>query len=522
MKRRAFLQQAGSCACALALPSLPKAEAAPHDDAARVKTKAGTVRGAFRAGGVRAFRGIPFAIPPVGPLRFLPPRPMPSWKGVRETVEFAKMPVQPGHDEKDSSEDCLYLNVWTPPTANDKSEGANRPPYPVFVWIHGGGNNSGWSGGGLYDHAAFALSGVVTVTLSYRVGALGFLELGVLGNDYAGSANNGLRDLALGLRWVKDNIAAFGGDPNRITLGGESAGAKNVAALLASPEAGPLIARAVMESGSGQTVHTRETARDVTRHFLTALGLSDAPPDAIKARLLEATPADLLKAQAEATTKFGRAFPFRPLIDTPFLPKRPVDAIASGAAKDKALLIGTNRDESLLFFARRDAEKPITARELSHLTVPQIHEQRLRYEKTFLGLSPLDMRVRLLTSEEYWIPTVRVADAHAQKGKTYLYRFDQAETKGEREGYAPHASEVGYVWNNLSADAPKENIDLARRMHQAWVSFITAGVPTAPGLPDWPRYAPEGGRKTLLFGASGDSVQSDPRETERKLWDGVL
>lgn len=199
-----------------------------------VKTPLGVVRGE-RMEGVRLFRGVPFAQPPVGELRFRPPlEPMP-WSGVRNALQFAPAAVQPNGDAKEQSEDCLYLNVWTPDTPG---------PHPVFVWVHGGGFTGGRSSEAMFDGSTFAREGIVCVTVAYRLGVFGFMDWSpMLGETYAGSANNGLRDLIAALNWVQKNIASFGGDPKAVTLGGESAGAKLTDILMGVPAARPLFTR---------------------------------------------------------------------------------------------------------------------------------------------------------------------------------------------------------------------------------------------------------------------------------------
>ena len=200
----------------------------PVSESAVVKTRSGDLRGET-VDGVRVFRGIPFAQPPVGELRFRPPVEVKPWTGVRPAIRFAPEAMQPAEVGIARSEDCLYLNVWAP-------EG--KGPFPVFVWIHGGGFTGGRATAPIFDGAGFARDGVVLVTVAYRLGVFGFMDLGpVLGGAYAGSGNNAMRDLVAALRWVQGNIAAFGGDPGRVTVGGESAGAKATAALMAIPEA---------------------------------------------------------------------------------------------------------------------------------------------------------------------------------------------------------------------------------------------------------------------------------------------
>ena len=223
-----------------------------------VATPTGRVRGECLAG-CRVFRGVPFAEAPVGALRFRPPVRMKAWAGVRDATRFAAAPLQTGANGVAQSEDCLHLNVWAP-------EG--KGPFPVYVWIHGGGFTGGHSFEPTYDGSGFALEGVVCVTVGYRLGVFGFLDLEpALGTSYAGSANNGLRDLIAALEWVKGNIAAFGGDPGRVTVGGESAGAKLADILLGVPAAKGLFQQGISESGGAERVWPHATAKGIGAGF---------------------------------------------------------------------------------------------------------------------------------------------------------------------------------------------------------------------------------------------------------------
>lgn len=462
--------------------------AMPHrifQSSPRVKVEEGLLEGSLE-GGLRVFRGVPFAQPPVGPLRFRPPLPPRAWSDVRPATKNAPAAMQSGHGD---SEDCLYLNVWAP-------EGSG--PFPVLFWIHGGGNVAGGTQGQI--GASFAREGIVVVTVAYRLGAFGFLELGSVLPDHTESGDNGIRDLEQALRWLRKNVAAFGGDPKRITIAGESAGAKDVAALMGAPSARGFFARAIMESGSGQTVHDRESGAEVARGLLHALGLSDA-------RALLSLPApEILAGQKRLEATYPAGFPFRPFVGGHYLPKRPVENLA----KDLPLLIGTNRDESLLFFDPADAAKPIRSKEIANVSFDQIGPMEARYRTVFPDASDLERRVRLLTAEEYWIPSVRMAEAHARKGgKTWMYRFDHTGThEGDsRKGWAVHGSEVDFAWNHHPGWT----------MHEIWSAFIKGEEPNG-----WPSYDAQS-RKVLIFGQDGGTtVVQDPRGDERRLWDGIL
>jgi para-nitrobenzyl esterase len=497
LNRRDFLS-AGSAA-ALGLATRAGASVAlPSSDV--VETSSGKLQGK-RAGDVIAFLGVPFAEPPVGPLRFLPPRPMRVWGGVRPALNYASAPAQ--LRRKNTSEDCLYLNVWTP---------ATRGPHPVLVWIYGGGNTAGATGG-IADGSHFARSGVVCVTPAYRVGALGFLDLShELGDAYAGSGNNGLRDQILALQWVRQNIAAFGGDPERITVGGESAGAKDTCALMAAPKAAGLFQQAIMESGSGQTYHSRESATTMTREFLQCAGLKDG-----NAAILRTMPVDqLLSAQRALIAKLG-AFPFRVTVDGVVLHRSPLESVRSGSARKLRLLIGSNHDESSFFVRGAALDQPIGPRDIQNATMDRMRAMEVRYDALFPQLTRAQRKVRLLTAEEYWIPTLRVAEAHtAAGGETYLYRFDYPRAKGPLAGEVPHTQELSFVWGNTNGDTAHDA--LMRSVHSAWVDFIFGRAPSLASAPAWPRFNLT--ERPVMVINRKSTVVLDPNAAERHLWDG--
>lgn len=471
-----------------------------------VKTPLGELVGR-KANGVKVFKGVPFAEPPVGPLRFKSPQPAKPWSGKREAFKFAKVSIQGGQSSATSSEDCLYLNVHAP-----EAEGL----YPVFVWVHGGGN----TGGSSHDDNArnFARDGVVCVTLAYRLGALGYLHLSdALGNEYADSGANGIADLIQALRWIQQNIRAFGGDPRQVTVAGESAGAKNIAALLGSPEAQGLFVQAIMESGSAQTVHTHAAANEVTDLVVKALG---GDPH----KLLEASSQEILHAQESASSQYRFNYPFRPTIGGRVLPRRPIDAIASGLGKDVRLLIGTNRDECRLFFGSDVAEQPIHSREVSNISVETLRAMEARYLAGLVGVATPARRGRLLTAEEYWMPSIRVMEARAyQNTITYAYRFDRSpqDRRAGDYGFSTHGSEVAFAWDSVGGNASSADKALAHKMHACWISFVKGDNPGTGVTSLWPTYKLDD-RKTTMIDLNDFNVVADPNAVERVLWNGMI
>ncbi len=504
---------AGLAAGGSARPGLPLAadgrQGAPD---ALVRTLAGVVRG-HASRGVAAFLGIPYGHVPA---RFRPADAVAPWSGVHDATRFGPVATQrlgAAANPVASSEQCLSVNVWSPTTANPTSR------LPVLVWVHGGANVSGASIQPIYDGQRFARSGVVCVTFNYRLGVFGFLELGeALGAHYRGSGNNALRDQLLLLRWVRDNIAAFGGDPQRVTLAGESAGAKDVAALLAAPAARGLYHRAILESGGGRTVLSMEQAHAVSRHYLELLGL----PPTRAAGVLAMDTERLIEAQHALMLDGPYCYPLRPLVDGALVPAMPETAIALGCAALIPLLLGTNRDESRMFLGRDAATRPLKAASLSNMDPETFERMLMRYDRSMTAPDPSEIRWRALTAEEYWIPSVRVAEAQSGAGgAVWMYRFDKPAASGLFEGRAAHVSEMPYVWDN--PDDPETapliagfDAVLASRVHAAWVSFIGGAAPAAAGLPEWPRYD-QTARATMILDTVS-RVENDPGRSERKLW----
>jgi len=497
-----------------ALPS-SKAAAAPV-----LAVREGRLRGT-QAGGVRRFLGIPYAAPPLAGRRWLPPAPSASWPGERDASAFAAAPIQHvswpnGYYpfEQDTSEDCLYLNVWAP-------QDADAEACPVYVWIHGGGNVAGTTQMPITDGSAYARAGIVFVSVEYRLGALGLLELGeLLGPDYAGSGNLALLDLIAALRWVRDNIATFGGDPSRVTIGGQSAGAKNVATLLAMPAARGLFQRAVIESGGAQTVATLDQAQALARDFLRHAGL--APGEAHK--LLQLDAASLLAAQMRLIKAAGEKYPFRAVVDGEQLPQIPVDAVAAGAARDIAVLAGTALDEVAFWGPPADGSLQVTVQDLANMALVPFAAHASQYVGLMPDADPQRRRYRSLTAEEYGIPTLRLAEAQAGAGgQLWLYRWDLAPLQGPHAGFAVHGSEMALVFGNLvdataavlgANDARAQQ--LAPAIFEAWCHFIRGAAPSSPALPPWPAY--DLTRRPVLLVDAEPQLAFDPAAQERAIW----
>ena len=484
-----------------------------------VSTPSGRLAGAMEDG-VRVFRGVPFAAPPVGELRYRAPVAMKAWAGTRDASRFAAAAMQKPHDGEAMSEDCLYLNVWAPVSGG----AAGKGPWPVFVWIHGGGYTGGESFTPIFDGAGFAAAGIVVVTIAYRLGVFGFLDVSpLLGAGYADSANNGTRDMVMALKWVQANIAAFGGDPGRVTVGGESAGAKSTAALMAIPEAAGLFQSAISESGGGERVFARAMAGTVAQGFATRFR-SDHPGGS-EVDLRTAGAADLMQVQENYLAATTIHFPFR--VETgamagALLPLSPIDTMRAEGWKGKRLLIGTNRDESAAFVGPKPsgAVKPS---DLGNVPLATFEGVYAKYAALYPEMTAGQREIRALTAEEYWVPSVRVANANVRAGgATWMYRLDWTAASGRMAGEAYHSEDLGFVWDKLTAaeQAQAGAAGLAASMHAAWVEFIRGGTPVGAGLPSWPAYA-AGTRSTMMFDAVS-RVEERPAEAELRLWDGLL
>ena len=504
LTRRNFLWGSGTAAALAFNPGWMHAFAT--GEPALVRTWAGALRGE-ELGGVRIFRGVPFARPPIGALRFRAPEPVEPWAGVRDATVFSSAATQPGAGFA-QGEDCLALNIWAP---------AAKGNYPVWVWIHGGGFTQGRAFDAMYDGAQFASEGVVIVTVAYRLGVMGFLNLEpLLGAKYAASANNALRDLLAALSWIKENIADFGGNPERVTIGGQSAGAKLTDILMGVPAAEKLFHQMISQSGGAERIATRSESEQVAAGFGVLWKSETASP---ASALATAPAAQLIHVQQKFMADWPKHFPLRAMVDGELVPRLPVETIRAGSTASKRLLLGTTHDESAMFIGAHPQHDP-AAPQLGNM-LPEVFQPV--YEKYKTLTPPLGSelrRIRTVTAEEYWVPSMRVAEAHAAAGgKSFVYRVDFAETSGNLQGLAPHGRDVPLIWNHLEHRTPDE-LRLARQMHDAWTAFLKHQTPSAAGLPTWPEFTLRE-RATMLFDTES-RVAERPGEAELKLWENLL
>lgn len=479
------------------------------------------------AAGAR-FLGIPYAAAPVGPAAFEPPVREPAWEGVRDATQFGATIPQNGHpafyrdifdDELIDGDEQLNLNVWTPDLAGSA---------PVYVWIHGGAFVNGSGIVDTYDGTRYAADGIVAVTLNYRMSAPGFLDLG------DGPANIGLRDQIAALEWVRECIADFGGDPNRVTIGGESAGAMSIGCLLASPAARGLFHGAILQSGAGHHAITPEAARAVGTALAEDLGIEPT-----REAFAGVDAATLLRVSGEFGVRFqsqpdyvrfrdaaANAMPFEPSIDGDVVPDLPVRSAAAGKSADVPILIGSTTHENRLFLVPPGRLPKVG--EADNLALLE----RLGFDDPQAALavfadpsdpSPGATMVNILSDWMFRIPAVRLAEARSASGASspaYMYEFAWKSPAFDGELGAAHAVEIPFA--NATAVLSDEGgivganppLELAEDMHAAWVRFITTGDA------GWPAYTPES-RTVEVFGAGpGSAVPDAPGGPDGEANDG--
>jgi para-nitrobenzyl esterase len=489
------------------LVAAASATAATAPDRARVRS--GELQGVVN-GSVVVFSGVPYAAPPVGPLRWRAPQPPAAWTGVRSAVQPGPACIQTGGASGyrgGESEDCLTLNVFTPA----KRGGARLP---VMVWIHGGGFIGG--AGFRYDGTRFAEDGVVLVTLNYRLGRLGFFAHPAIANGSpdGGLADFGLMDQIAALKWVKANIAAFGGDPANVTLFGESAGGQSVNALLVSTQARGLFAKAISESSFGRFPSSSlAQAKAAAVSYAQSLGVTGE--DAQAADTLRALPASAFTKPVGNLTDPGAP---RPILDGVVLTRDPIEAFARGEQAPVPLIIGGNSFEASEFASLvAAAPKAVIAR---------LHADPATAIPTYGGGDAVKAAANLLTLSQVIEADRFMARADAATGTpAYVYYFSYVPAAiREATLGAWHGAEVPYVFDTLpkaladypprplmSSHAPAataEDEAMARAMHAAWVAFARTGSPVIPGGPSWPAETPR--RDVLIeFGNDGILLQQD-------------
>ncbi|MBS0220872.1 MAG: carboxylesterase/lipase family protein [Proteobacteria bacterium] len=509
-------------------------------DGCIVETASGRVRGTVERD-VRVFKGIPYAAPPLGPLRWKPPQKAAPWSGVREAASYGSMSIQAENvfdlpadllrlftlgGRQKISEDCLYLNVWT-----SGLEGRKRP---VLFWCHGGAFITGSGSSPWTDGANLCrLDDVVVVSINHRLGALGYLHLDdIAGEAFAGAGTAGMRDIVAALEWVRDNIAAFGGDAGNVTIFGESGGGAKVCVLMALPAAKGLFHKAVIQSGPAVQMADREDGTKTVHQLLGELGL-----DAASAGKLRELPAlTILKAQNAVQATVSRAsfsnrrrLGFNPVIDGTFFPGGPFAPTAPSVSAHVPLMIGTNKDEMALFLGHLDWVKEAAFDTLVEAMTTYVGARASDVIATYRKAQPgatageiglaivgdLGVRSLSLTIAERKLAQ-RAADVFV-----YLFAWETPVLGGRLRSC--HTLEIPFVFNNLAEAAltgdDPARLALGERMAQAWIAFARTGRPGHAGLPDWPVYS-TAARPTMIFDTEC-RVENDPYGTERRVWEGA-
>ncbi len=468
--------------------------------------------------GSTAFLGIPFAEPPVGPLRWAPPSPALAWTGTRDATTFGPAPWQPsggpldglvpGMGSDEQSDDCLNLNVWTPSVDDSR---------PVLVWIHGGAFSLGAGSLSVYDGSRLAAAtNTVVVTINYRLGALGFLVI----DDPSCTPNVGLLDQVAALEWVRNNISAFGGDPDNVTIFGESAGGGSVLSLLSMPSAVGLFQRAIIQSGATDLLLDRDKAQLVAEAVARAAGLETVDVDALRAM----SGAQIIEAQANAAMElFGTVgtMPFHPVVDGVVLPHTWLEAASSGF-NPVPVIIGTNRDEMDLFKMFDPQAGSLTTdglRTRFEAVGGNVDALIDAYRSTGASEPPEAWR-RANTDIAMWLPALRIAEARSAHGPTWMYRFDWEASSPDMG--SPHGVDIPFPFTTIDVDEwdtfvsdPEQAMSLASLMQRSWADFAAEGVPSL-GDQDWPSYSADE-RATAILGRDV-TVERDPNRQVRQAW----
>ncbi len=501
-----------------------------------------TPSGAFRGVALHdaeVFKGIRYAQPPVGERRWRDPRPADPVEGEVDATQFgtvAPQQVNPAMSlgaEAIQNEDCLFLNVWRPASPSSTRR-------PVMVWLHGGAYTFGSSSQPLYDGASIVANGdVILVSLNYRIGALGFLDLSSFSTpESAFDGNLALKDILLALRWVKTNIASFGGDPDRVTVFGESAGGGLVTTLLATPSAEGLFHRAIAESSPATSVYGSTRAREVAERFLSETGVDASDIAAVRNLPVDEVVRATMAVFAAVPHDAPGTLAFAPVVDGDLVPEAPVTVLKSGRGLPVPLMIGTNRDEASLFKYMKSPLMPIAAADIERMFADMKRDSpdvdlpsREAVLASYEGVRHRMLGLGIARDIAFRLPTVWIAEGHGTVAPVWLYRFDHSTRSLDLIGIgATHGAELAYVWGNLPTGSKDPTFWLggrrtaeriSARTQARWTAFAHGEDPDAADAEPWPAYG-IADRSTLVIDRV-DRVVSDLDAALRTGWgDQVL